>query len=96
MLALIFMVTQAWATTTADIEVLIKGMVCSFCVQGIEKKFNGEESVDKVNVDLEKSTVYLWTVDDKTLTDETITSLVQSAGYNVENIKRNTSPKSND
>ena len=96
MLALMFLVTQAWATTTADIEVLIKGMVCSFCVQGIEKKFNGEESVDKVKVELEKSTVFLWIVDEKVLTDETITSLVESAGYNVESIQRNTGLKAND
>ena len=96
MLALMFLMTQVWATTTADIEVLIKGMVCSFCVQGIEKKFNGEESVEKVKVELEKSTVFLWIVDEKELTDATITSLVQSAGYNVENIQRNENPKSND
>ena len=89
MFALMFMVTQAWASEIADIEVLVKGMVCSFCVQGIEKKFTSEDSVEKVKVDLEISTVSVWVKESQELTNKRIEKLVQSAGYNVESIKRN-------
>ena len=88
MLTLMLMTLQAWASEIADVQVVVKGMVCSFCVQGIEKKFSSVDSVDKVKVDLDISTLSLWLKESKTLTDETITKLVQSAGYNVEEIKR--------
>ena len=93
MLAFMFLVAQTWASEIADIEVVVKGMVCSFCVQGIEKKFTGEDSVEKVKVDLEISTVSVWVKEAQKLTDDRIEKLVQSAGYNVENIKRNTVEK---
>ena len=34
-------------------------MVCSFCAQGIEKKFNQHPSINTVNVNLEQSRVRL-------------------------------------
>ena len=88
MLIWMFVVLQAWASEVADVQVVVKGMVCSFCVQGIEKKFTSEKSVEKVKVDLEISTVSVWVKESQDLTDETITKLVQSAGYNVEKIQR--------
>ena len=88
MLAWMFVVFQAWASEVADVQVVVKGMVCSFCVQGIEKKFTSEDVVEKVKVDLEVSTVSVWLKEEQSLTDDTITKLVQSAGYNVEKITR--------
>ena len=38
LLGLWLSLNMAFAETTSDIEVLVKGMVCSFCVQGVEKK----------------------------------------------------------
>ena len=48
LLGLWLSVSMAFAETTSDIEVLVKGMVCSFCVQGVEK-YSGED-VEKVEV----------------------------------------------
>ena len=96
MLQLLFLLlNQSWAGENADINVLIKGMVCSFCVQGIEKKFSAEESIQTVNVDLDTSTVSLWLKETKTLSDDRIQTVVKSAGYNVQEIKRkkDTPPK---
>ena len=84
---------QSWATENSDIDVLIKGMVCSFCVQGIEKKFTAEKGVEKVQVDLDLSTVYLWIKDETSLKDKRITAIVQEAGYNVKEIKRKQPPQ---
>jgi periplasmic mercuric ion binding protein len=72
----------------SDIEVIVKGMVCSFCVQGVEKKFSKEESVEKIAVDLEQSLVSIWLKENQSLSDDRITDLIKDAGYNVETIKR--------
>ena len=48
------------AESTASIRVKVKGMVCSFCVQGVEKKLLGIDGVKKVTVNLETKTVEMW------------------------------------
>ena len=85
---LFFIVAQAFAEGPADIDVKVKGMVCSFCVQGIEKKFKGEDSVDSVKVNLDESLVSIWLKENQTLDDARIESLVKDSGYNVAEIKR--------
>lgn len=67
-----------------EITVNVKGMVCSMCAQGIEKKFKeaGAENV-KVNFD-DKEVV----VQGKDLSDDEINKIVQWAGYEVAGIKR--------
>ena len=89
MVTMFILMAQVWASEIADVEILVKGMVCSFCVQGIEKTFTSEESVEKVTVDLEQSTVSVWIKENKVFNDKTITDLIESSGYNVEQIKRN-------
>ena len=92
LLGLWLSLSMAFAEGTSDIEVLVKGMVCSFCVQGVEKKFSGEDSVEKVEVKLDESKVLLWIKDDQNLADDTINSLIRDAGYNVESITRAATP----
>jgi len=70
------------------IQIQVNGMVCSFCAQGIEKKFKAEEAVEKVTVKLEDHQVILAIRDDKPLTDEKIKSLLTDSGYTVEKIER--------
>ena len=67
LLGLWLSLNMAFAETTSDIEVLVKGMVCSFCVQGVEKKFGSEDAVEKVEVKLDESKVLLWIKDDQNL-----------------------------
>ena len=71
-----------------DITVHVKGMVCGFCAQGIEKKFKAMSEVDSVQVSLEKKTVVVKTKDDKDIPDKTINQVLTDSGYNVEEIKR--------
>ena len=89
---LLFLATQAFAGDSADIDVKVKGMVCSFCVQGIEKKFKGESSVNNVKVNLDESLVSIWLKENQALSDDRIESLVKDSGYNVAEITRQ-SPK---
>ena len=58
-------------------------MVCSFCVQGVEKQFKQQDSVEKVEVDLKDSLVSIWLKEGQKLSDKTIESLIKDSGYNV-------------
>ena len=76
------------AESTASISVKVKGMVCSFCVQGVEKKLLGIDGVKKVTVNLETKTVEMWLHQGKTVADTQIKDAIESAGYNIATITR--------
>ncbi len=69
------------------LEVTVKGMVCSFCSQGITKKFQ-EQGVKSVNVSLETHLVSLELNDNQKLDDVAIEKILKDAGYGVEKITR--------
>lgn len=71
-----------------EVTITVKGMVCSFCAQGIKKTFGKMEDVKTVNVDLEKKFVKLDLKDGSKLTDEAIEAGIKDAGYDVEKIER--------
>jgi copper chaperone CopZ len=71
-----------------NIRVKISGMVCSFCAQGIQKKFKARPEVEKVKVSLNDKNVALSLKDGRTLDDETVEKLIKDAGYDVMEIKR--------
>jgi mercuric ion binding protein len=72
----------------ADITILtIKGMVCSFCSQGIEKLLMEEEGVLKVLVDLDKATVTITTKDGVRLDSHRLYKLIRDAGFELETIE---------
>jgi periplasmic mercuric ion binding protein len=64
-----------------EMKVGVKGMVCSFCAQGIEKKFRSQDEVADIQVSLEKKFVMLKFNDGKTLSEAKITQLLKDAGY---------------
>ena len=71
-----------------EVTATVKGMVCSFCAQGIKKTFGKNESVEKVDVDLDKKLVQLKVKEGHTLSDEVITKAIKDAGYDVVKIER--------
>jgi copper chaperone CopZ len=72
-----------------EIKVAVKGMVCGFCAQGIEKKFSAEPSVEKVKVSLSDKQVTLTLKDGQGISDDLIKKILSDAGYNVEKVERN-------
>jgi mercuric ion binding protein len=77
------------STTTfagEKIEITVKGMVCSFCSQGITKKFK-EEKVKNVDVSLEKHLVTLELNDNQKLDHSRIEQILKDSGYGVEKIE---------
>ena len=64
-----------------EVHVGVKGMVCAFCAQGIEKKFKAEDAIESVQVSLEKKFVHLKFKPGKTLVKEKISQILKDAGY---------------
>ena len=71
-----------------SIVVMVRGMVCAFCAQGITKKFNAIPSVESVKVDLDNKMVKITPKQGKDVADEEITKAITTSGFNVEKITR--------
>jgi periplasmic mercuric ion binding protein len=76
-----------WAVES-QVQVTVNGMVCSFCAQGITKKFQAQPEVSKVDVNLGDQKVVLSLKDGQTLEDEKIRKLLKESGYSVEKVER--------
>ena len=64
-----------------DYTVKVNGMVCSFCVQGIQKKLSKIDGLKKIEVSLEEKKVTFSS--DKEVSNEKIKEAIESAGYSV-------------
>lgn len=76
------------ATSAQPITIQVKGMVCSFCAQGIEKKFKSMSEVKTISVNMETKLVYLDTKDGQDISDEKLKSIITDSGYEVVKIER--------
>ncbi|WP_413561374.1 heavy-metal-associated domain-containing protein [Bdellovibrio sp. HCB209] len=83
LLTVVLFISQI-ALAAAETETVgVKGMVCSFCAQGITKKFQDQPEIDKVDVSLENKYVKLTYKEGKKLSHEKIETLLKDAGYEV-------------
>ena len=71
-----------------EINVDVKGMVCSMCAQGIQKKFSSLPEVKDLSVDLATKKVVIHTHEGKDVSDAVVTKLITDSGYAVSGIKR--------
>jgi len=76
-----FLFSVANAFAGEELKVGVKGMVCAFCAQGIEKKFKAQPEVENVQVSLENKFVKLNFKDGKRLPKEKIIEILKDAGY---------------
>jgi periplasmic mercuric ion binding protein len=81
MIAILFILNSSAAFAGEELKVPVKGMVCAFCAQGIEKKFKAEPEVEKVKVSLENKYVLLTFKDGKRLPNDKIKELLKDSGY---------------
>lgn len=70
------------------IHVGVDGLVCAFCVKGIESSFKKQDAVEKIQVKLDEKQVTVDTKDGATLDDATIERLITDAGYTMTSIHR--------
>lgn len=73
--------TAPAAATSNELQVGVKGMVCAFCAQGIEKKLKAHSEIEKVKVSLEKKFVHITFKDGQRLPNEKIAEILKDAGY---------------
>lgn len=71
-----------------ELKVQVKGMVCSFCAQGIKKTFSKQDAVEDIKVDLDSKIIQISFKEGKTLTDEEVKTLINDSGYDVVSIER--------
>jgi mercuric ion binding protein len=74
--------------TAEEIKITVKGMVCSFCAQGIKKQFSSIPAVEKVEPNLDQKLVVVTTKENANLPDDKIKEVIKDAGYDVVNIER--------
>jgi len=77
------------STTTKEQTVFVKGMVCAFCAQGIEKSFMKQPEIEKVTVRLEEHKVTLTYKDGQTMEAARIATLLEASGYTVDETRTN-------
>jgi mercuric ion binding protein len=80
-LTLAAMAAASFAATS--VNVTVNGMVCAFCVQGIEKRLSKLSATQAVHVDLKQKVVVVEAKDGQTLDAKAITAEFIDAGYDV-------------
>ncbi len=78
-----------YATT---IEMNVKGLVCAFCAQGIEKKLRKLSATADVVVSLEDRLVAVGLRDGQDIPDADLRRALTDAGYTVATIQRTETP----
>lgn len=77
----VMILSTSLAFAGEELKVNVKGMVCAFCAQGIEKKFMAQPEVAKVEVSLANKFVKLNFKDGKRLANEKVAEILKDAGY---------------
>jgi copper chaperone CopZ len=84
--AMLLLASQA--VPGATIEMKVHGMVCGFCVQGIEKILRENPATADVYVSLEDKVVVVSTRDGRDIPDADLRKAILDAGYKVVSIER--------
>jgi copper chaperone CopZ len=69
------------------VEMLVHGMVCGFCTQGIIKLFKRESDVLDVQVNLDSSQVRLVLKENSLLTEVDFKKIIENAGFELKGVK---------
>ena len=67
-----------------EIKIGVKGMVCAFCAQGIEKQFKSQKEVESIDVSLQNKFVKIKFKDGQKISNEKIIEILKDAGYETE------------
>lgn len=71
----------------AAVQIDINGLVCDFCAQALEKVFGKTDAVKDIEVNLDTKIVTIHFKEGQTLDDAVITTLINDAGYSVQEIR---------
>jgi copper chaperone CopZ len=82
------LMAQAALANPKLIDVTVKGMMCSSCAKTMKTKFQAQNGVQSVNVDLKKGLVHVTMADGKDISDDQIKTIVDGTDYKVAGIAR--------
>lgn len=83
-LAMTIITMFSFSSFAAEVQTVgVKGMVCSFCAQGITKKFKSQPEIADVQVSLENKFVKLTYKEGHKLSNDQISTILKDAGYEV-------------
>lgn len=88
LLTALFSIVLPGLATAEEVKITVKGMVCSFCAQGIKKQFSAVAGVEKVEPNLDENLVLVTTKEGAEIPDDKIKELIKDAGYDVVSIER--------
>lgn len=91
-LLIVFGVLGASGAYATTIEMGVKGLVCAFCAQGIEKKLRKLPATADVVVSLEQRLVAVALKDGQDIPDADLRRALRDAGYTVTTIQRTETP----
>lgn len=83
LIALALTAMAASSVAATSVKATVNGMVCAFCVQGIEKRLSKLPATQAVYVDLKQKVVVVEAKDGQTLDAKAITAEIIDAGYDV-------------
>jgi hypothetical protein len=72
----------------SDIRIVAKGIVCSFCAQGVKKSFKQHKSVKKIEFNDTFGSMEVYLKKNKTISDKKIKKMIKDAGFEVTKIVR--------
>lgn len=87
LLALLVLATPLSAQAET-VKAKVNGIICAYCVQGIDKAFRKQDAVEDIKVDLDNGLVTITTKGEGDLADDTIKQVITDAGYSVTGIER--------
>lgn len=76
------------AASSSLYRITVSGMVCSFCVQGVEKRLKAVPGIEAVRIDLSKGLVEVTARSGASLDTAALKQAVRDAGYDVRRIDR--------
>eukprot|EP01047_Picozoa_sp_COSAG01_P002060 COSAG01_NODE_52_length_31456_cov_125.226648_18_plen_104_part_00 len=69
---------------TPNYQFRVKGMVCSFCAQGLTRLFNKKEEIKKLDVDFKAQSISIFIHDNQNLSKTEIIKVIRDAGYELD------------
>jgi copper chaperone CopZ len=87
MMLMVFSAEKPAENIPESVQISVKGMVCSFCAQGIEKKLKAFKEVKSVDVNLDEKKVNIKFQPGQQVPQEKLTETIKNSGFDVLEIK---------
>ncbi|HUS24905.1 MAG TPA: heavy-metal-associated domain-containing protein [Candidatus Binatia bacterium] len=86
------LLAAAPGTPGRTLEMRVDGMVCAYCMQGIEKKFRSLGATDDIYISLENGLVAVRLKPGQDISEREARTLLQDAGYSLRSVRRTDQP----